>query len=195
MKNKKKSGLGIWIFVFLLSLAGAYFLTPGLEYIYPLKYESAITSCAKKHKLDKYFVMGIISAESNFETDARSNKDAYGLMQIKEDTALWCVENLDTGVEKKDIYKPEANIAIGCAYLRYLTDTFGGNIITATAAYNAGPGNVQKWLADPRYSDGKGKLERIPFSETDSYVTKVQKRAKIYKKIYYKNNKKIDYQY
>ena len=111
-------------------------------------------------------------------------------MQIKEETALWCVENLDTGIEKNDIFNPKANITIGCAYLRYLTDTFKGDTLVALAAYNAGPGNVEKWLADPRYSDGKGKLERIPFAETSAYVTKVQKRAKIYKKIYKKMNER-----
>jgi len=184
MRNKKRHSLRIWVFVFLISVLAAFMLPHGLKYIYPLKYEAIISECSGYYKLDKYLVMGIISAESNFKPDARSNKDAYGLMQIKDETALWCVENLDTGVEKTDIKKPESNIRIGCAYMRYLIDSFDGNMLTAIAAYNAGPGNVEQWLGDPRYSDGRGKLERIPFAETSAYVGKVQKRAKIYKEIY-----------
>lgn len=184
MKSKKKSTLKIWISVFVVSAILTYLLNPGVEYIYPLKYEEQIEEYSHKYGLDKYLVMGIISSESNFDPDARSNKDAHGLMQIKDETALWCVEEFEIDVSKDKVREPEVNIQIGCAYMRYLIDTFGGNTITAIAAYNAGPGNVENWLNDPRYSDGHGELLRIPFSETSAYVTKVQKRAKIYKKIY-----------
>lgn len=184
MIYRKKHSLLIWVFVLILSVAVALLINPALKVIYPLKYENQIEECAKKHNLDEYLIMGIISAESNFDTEAVSHKDAYGLMQLKEETALWCVENLDTGVSVDNFRKAESNIKIGCAYMRYLLDTFDGDTILAIAAYNAGPGNVEKWLADPRYSDGKGELHKIPFGETASYVNKVQKRAKIYKKIY-----------
>ena len=184
MKYRKRSTGWIWLFVFILSLAVAVLLTPALKMIYPLKYEKQIEECSKQYDIDKYLIMGIISSESGFDTQARSHKDAYGLMQLKEETALWCVENLDTGVNVADIDKPESNIKIGCAYMRYLIDCFDGNTLVAIAAYNAGPGNVEKWLNDPSYSDGKGDLRNIPFGETATYVNKVQKRAKIYKKIY-----------
>lgn len=184
MRYRRKPAFKIWIAVIVLSAVLAAFLPGALEYIYPLSHRSQIEECSKKYELDKYLIMGIISAESNFDSGAKSNKDAHGLMQLKDETALWCVDHFGLDIKKDDIRKPEANIEIGCAYMDYLIELFDGNILTAIAAYNAGPGNVNKWLSDPRYSDGKGKLERIPFSETAAYVTKVQKRAKIYRKIY-----------
>ncbi len=184
MIYKRRSTMWIWIGVLVVSAAVALLLTPALKVVYPLKYEKQIEACAGQYDLDKYLIMGIISSESGFDTEARSHKDAYGLMQLREETAIWCVENLDTGVDIDNINKPESNIKIGCAYMRYLLDRFHGDTIVAIAAYNAGPGNVEKWLADPRYSDGKGDLRKIPFGETANYVNKVQKRAKIYKKIY-----------
>lgn len=184
MKTEKKSTVKIWIFVFVISIICTAFLTPAVKYIYPLKYEAQIEKCAKQYELDKYLVMGIISSESNFDENARSHKDAHGLMQIKDETAIWCIDHFKMDVSKDDIRKPEVNIQIGCAYMRYLIDTFDGNTITAIAAYNAGPGNAQNWLNDSKYSDGNGELVRIPFSETATYVSKVQKRAKIYKRIY-----------
>lgn len=184
-KNRKfKTSVSIWLWIALVSMVLAVFLNPLLKFIYPLKYESHIEECAEKYNLDKYLVMGIISAESNFNPDAVSKKDAYGIMQIKEETALWCLENLDIEAKDKDIHNPKTNITIGCAYMQYLINRFDKNVLTAVAAYNAGPGNVEKWLDDTRYSNGKGELKVIPFSETSAYVQKVQKRAKIYKKIY-----------
>ena len=159
-------------------------MSPALKLIYPLEYNKNIEACSKKYNLDKYLVMGIISAESNFDSKAQSNRNAHGLMQLTDETALWCIDHLELDISKNDIKKAEANVEIGCAYMRYLIDKYDGNSLTAIAAYNAGPGNVDKWLEDPRYSNGKGELDRIPFSETAAYVSKVQKRAKIYKKIY-----------
>jgi len=184
MKSRKKPSYKIWIYAVLVAFVMTLLMSPTLEYIYPLDYRESIETSAKKHKLDEYLVMGIISAESNFDTKARSHKDAHGLMQITEETAMWCIDHLELDVPKDKITEPEVNIEIGCAYMRYLIDKFDGNVLTAIAAFNAGPGNVDSWLSDPRYSDGKGKLRTIPFSETAAYVSKVQKRAKIYKKIY-----------
>jgi len=185
-KNRKKP-LSIWailIWAAAISAVLTFSLTPIARVIYPLEYEEEINKYSEEYSLDKYLVMGIISSESNFDPDAKSHKSAHGLMQLKDETALWCVENLELGIDCSDIREPEANIHIGCAYMRYLIDLYKGNTITAIAAYNAGLGNVNKWLSDKRYSDGKGTLNTIPFSETKSYVEKVQKRAKIYGKLY-----------
>ena len=183
-KKKKKSFLYILIVSLVISACVTVSLEPILKLVYPLKHEEAINKSADACGLDKYFVMGIISSESNFNPDAHSHKDAYGLMQLKDETALWCAEQFSLGIAKEDIHKPENNILIGCAYMRYLIDLYDGNIATAVAAYNAGPGNVNKWLSDKRYSDGKNTLRSIPFAETKSYVEKVKKREEIYKKLY-----------
>ena len=152
-----------------------------LKALYPLKYESSIVEYSQKYNLDKYLVMGVISAESRFSEDAVSSKSAKGLMQLKDDTAYWCAEKY--GIEG-EIYEAEVNIEIGCAYLRYLLDLFGQDTENALAAYNAGQGNVKKWLADERYSNDGENLHTIPFAETREYVERVEKRMKIYSKLY-----------
>ena len=186
-RKKNKKPLSIWailIWAAAISAVLTFSLAPIAKLIYPLEYEEQITKYAEEYSLDKYLVMGIISSESNFDPNAQSHKSAHGLMQLKDETALWCVESLELGIDNSDIREPEANIHIGCAYMRYLIDLYKGNTITAIAAYNAGLGNVNKWLSDKRYSDGMGTLKTIPFSETKTYVEKVQKRAKIYGKLY-----------
>ena len=75
---------------------------------------------------------------------------------------------------------------MGCYYLKELMDTYG-NMELAITAYNAGTGNVDKWLADEKYADGKGGLADIPYPETKRYVTKVLKTYKMYNKLYKTN--------
>lgn len=181
--KKKKSRLTLIIWAFAVSLALTLSLNPIMRMVYPLSYIEEIEKYAQKYELDKYLVMGIISAESGFNPSAQSHKDAIGLMQIKEDTARWCTETLGTQTDG-DITEPDANISIGCAYMRYLIDRYGGNEDTAIAAYNAGPGNADKWLSDTRYSKEGKTLFKIPFYETEEYVKKVQKRREIYQKLY-----------
>lgn len=183
-RKKKKSFLYILILSAVIAFCATMALEPLLRLVYPLEHKDTITSCAKEYELDETLIMGIISAESGFKPDAKSQKDAHGLMQLKDDTALWCVDNLSIGIAEEDIRKPENNILIGCAYLRYLLDLYEGNTYTAVAAYNAGLGNVNKWLSDKRYSGGDNKLRTIPFAETKAYVEKVKNRTEIYGKLY-----------
>lgn len=158
-----------------------------LKMFYPDEYSFYIQKYSNKYDLDKYLVMGVISAESNFNPDAVSEKNAKGLMQITEETAQWCIDNFDIDSSLETYTQPKENIEIGCAYLKYLFEQFEGNRTNALAAYNAGMGNVEKWLNDPDYSaDGK-ELYRIPFPETQNYVKKVEQREEVYKKLYGKN--------
>ena len=180
--KKKKSTFSYIIIALVLSAVITLCLNPVMRLVYPLEYRETIAENAKARNLDEFLVMGIISSESGFDKDAKSNKDAKGLMQLTEDTAKWCVEQL--GAENGDISNPETNIAIGCIYLEYLIERYKGNIQTAVAAYNAGPGNVDGWLGDIRYSDGKTTITNIPFTETRDYVKKVGKRTEIYRRIY-----------
>jgi soluble lytic murein transglycosylase len=184
-EKKKKSILSLLFWAVAISVVITIALTPVMKAIYPLTYRQEIEEAAKKFGISETLVMGIISTESNFDVSAISHKDAYGLMQIKDETALWCIDNLSLNIDKEDIREPEANIIIGCAYIDYLTELYDGNTKTAVAAYNAGLGNVNKWLADKRYSDGTATLKEIPFPETKAYVEKVSKRQEIYKKLYY----------
>ncbi len=178
--NKKKFARFIAVILIIVALLS---VNNVLRLIYPLEYEDVIIKYADEYQLDKHLVMGVISAESRFDADAVSSKDAVGLMQIKADTAQWCVERLNINADISDLSNADVNVHIGCAYLDYLKDLFE-NEETAVAAYNAGLGNVRKWLENAEYSaDGKT-LSKIPFEETEKYVERVFSRKKTYKKLY-----------
>ncbi len=155
-----------------------------MKKIYPLSHSDLIFDYSKNFELDPYLVMAVISAESKFNETAQSHKEAKGLMQITETTFDWVCKKYSLDYTTDSIYKPEANIHIGCAYLDFLLKSFNYDIKTTLAAYNAGQGNVNKWLKDKKYSKDGKTLDNIPFAETKNYVKTVLKRMKVYKKLY-----------
>lgn len=154
-----------------------------ISILYPLRYEEHIEKYSDDYNLDKYLVMAIIKAESNFIPDAHSGV-ARGLMQITDETALWIAKKNNMDFDLEDIENPEINIKMGCFYLDYLLDYYDNNQTLALAAYNAGMGNVDKWLKNPDYSKSGSDLDNIPFSETKDYIEKINKAINIYKKYY-----------
>lgn len=157
--------------------------------IFPLTHQDTVNKYSMEYDIDPYMIYSIIKAESNFKRNATSPKNARGLMQIAEITGNWGSVKLDIDDFKlEDLYKVDTNIMLGCWYLNMLNKEFGDNKETILAAYNAGSGNVSKWLKNPKYSeDGINLIEdNIPFNETKRYL----KRVRIYEKIYrilYKN--------
>ncbi len=152
--------------------------------IFPLKYADSIEKYSGEYGLDKYIVAGVIYAESGFDNTAHSGL-ARGLMQMTDKTADWVSEKLGIEYDYDMAENPEINIKMGCYYLSCLIEKYQ-NRETALAAYNAGMGNVSKWLEDPRYSaDGKT-LSDIPYSETKKYVKRVKIFTYIYRKLYSK---------
>jgi len=116
-------------------------------------YRSEIASAARQYGLDPALLRAVIHAESAFNPNALSDKGAQGLMQLMPGTAS------DLGVSNP--FDAAQNIRGGAAYLAQLLKQFGGNERRATAAYNAGPQNVQKYHGVP------------PFDETRVYVRRV----------------------
>lgn len=185
-RARKKRRWKFKLFVFMLFILSLFFLSMHItyNYIFPLKYENKIIQYSREYDLDSYLVMGIISSESGFDENAKSHKNAKGLMQLKEDTAKWCVEKFDMLVSYDELYNPQTNIKIGCRYLSYLTEIFYQKEETAIAAYNAGQGNVGQWLRNPDCSDDGISLKKIPFPETADYVKRVLDRKDIYSILY-----------
>ncbi len=105
------------------------------------------------HKVDPKLVLSIITAESNFKVNAKSNADAHGLMQLIPATA----ERFNV----KNAYNASQNIKGGVKYLRWLLSYFRGDVALTVAAYNAGEGAVDKYRGVP------------PYRETKAYVKKV----------------------
>ncbi len=168
-------GLAIWCAVFLFA---GYIV---LCIAFPVKYVDIIEKNSKKYDLDPAYVCAVINTESRFTETARSHKGARGIMQIMPETAEWAVKNM--GYENFDFRRldePETNIDIGCWILRFLMDRFGGDQRLAAAAYNAGIGNVQKWLESTEYSFNGESLHSIPYDETQRYVRKIDLYTKIY---------------
>ncbi len=179
MKFKK---VIIWLFVIIVAVVGVKFGVK--KYAFPYKHKEVIDKYSKEYNLDPLFVLSIIKAESKFNPNAHSHKDAYGLMQITESTGKWIAEQMKMKNFSTDmLYNEETNIKMGCWYLNNLNEEFGNKDLVISA-YNAGRGNVKKWLNDHNYSkDGKD-IHYIPFPETKNYVEKVNIYYKIYKYLY-----------
>lgn len=154
---------------------------------YPRTYSEFVQKYSDEYGVPESVIYAVIKAESNFDKNAVSSSDppALGLMQLTEETYEWVSSYLlKETVSAFSIYDPDTNIRNGTRYLAYLYGRFE-NWDTAFAAYNAGPGNVKKWLEDPECSDNGETLKYIPFKETRNYVKKVNDFKDHYDKLYY----------
>ena len=155
-----------------------------MKKIYPLKYSEYVEKYAEEYNIDKYLVYAIIKVESNFKEDAKSVTNAIGLMQIMEATAIETSNKMDLTIEGEDLYNPELNIRIGLKYFTDLLDKYNDNYNLVIIAYNAGIGNVDKWIADGVINADGTDLENVPFKETNTYVRKILRDYEIYKELY-----------
>ena len=125
------------------------------------KYDDLITKAANKFKLDSALIKAVIKAESNFNHRAVSPVGAQGLMQLMPKTA--------SDLKVEDCFHPEKNIEGGARYLRYLLNTYKGDLTLALAAYNAGEKAVAKYNYNvPPYRETQNYIKRV-FSFYKSY--------------------------
>jgi len=154
-----------------------------LKIIFPIKYEQYVEKYSKEYNVEENLIFAIIKAESNFNKDISSNKEAKGLMQILYSTAEEVAESVNLQISKQDLYNEEVNINIGTKYIAKLIQKYD-NVELALAAYNAGTGNVDKWIEQGILKKDGSNIEQIPFKETNNYVRKVIRNYRIYKDIY-----------
>lgn len=155
------------------------------KFMFPVKYKEYVGAYSEKYNVDPFLVLAIIKAESKFDPDAVSPKNARGLMQISLKTGQWGAQVLKLqGYDGNSLFDPETNISIGCWYLKVLAEEFNGDIDLILAAYNGGSGNVREWLKNKKYSSTGESLDIVPFRETDNYIKKVTGLRSIYKKLY-----------
>ncbi len=130
-------------------------------------------------------IHAITRQESQFDRQIVSRAGARGLMQLMPGTAKMTAPRAGLSYDIGRLYDPSYNIMLGSTYFGQLMDQFGGSYVLSVAAYNAGPGNVNRWLAangDPRLpgSDVLAWIEKIPLSETRNYVQRVLENAVVY---------------
>ena len=154
-----------------------------LDVRFPLAFLDKMTSSANDTTINLEWLYAIARQESAFAQDARSSADARGLLQLLPRTAKDVAQTIGMPFYKKDLYTPSKNIQLGSNYLKQLLTDFEGSQILATAAYNAGPKRVKRWLsrqgANMTYDLW---IETLPFHETRNYVQNVLAFSVIYGK-------------
>jgi soluble lytic murein transglycosylase len=148
--------------------------------LYPLDYEETIRSASAEQSMEPALVAALIHTESGFDPQARSDQNAYGLMQILPSTAE--VISQRSGIQG-DFREPRVNIRMGVWYLAYLQERYAGSERLALAAYNAGEGTVDTWLQEESFDI----REDIPYPETASYVVDVRETRDSYAELYGSN--------
>ncbi len=140
---------------------------------------------AALHGLPEPVLWAVISAESDFASNALSPDGKIGLMQLSPETfERISKELLEKEMESGMLYDPDTNVSAGSAYLSYLYRRYGV-WDTAFAAYHAGPAQVDAWLADEKYVTPQGTLQNLPDAATAQYIKEVNKRVDLYRKLYY----------
>lgn len=151
-----------------------------LDLRFPVLYQAPMQRAAEANRLDSSWLLAIARQESAFQEQVRSHAGAIGLMQVMPETGRAVAKRLNDPMNHvNELTRPERNIQLGSAYLRQMLDSHQNNPILATAAYNAGPRRIHRWLP-PQTMPADIWIENIPFNETRRYVRTVMSYAAIY---------------
>lgn len=159
-----------------------------LEIRFPTLYKDEVLKHAENRGLDPDWVYSVIRQESAFMPAAKSPVGALGIMQIMPATAKLLSRSMRTRAPSlQQLLEPDRNIEMGTFFLKQLSDQFDGNIVLATAAYNAGPGRARAWQPDVTPAPGDIWIETIPFKETRDYVKNIVTYQAIYRHLLGRN--------
>lgn len=148
---------------------------------FPISYWPEVQHNADLQNLDPALVLGLMRQESMLDKNAQSPVGAKGLMQLMPGTARQIAGELDEDWQSEySLFNPDTNIRYGSYYFRKLLNRFNGHVALATAAYNAGPNRIVKWLPTVKPVPADIWVETIPFKETRKYVTSVLTYSLIY---------------
>ena len=146
------------------------FLT--MKRLFPVNYSEFVDKYSAEYGVDRGLVYAIIKAESGFDEKAESEKGAMGLMQLTEETALWCGEKMGLELSTEEIKNPETNIKIGIWYFNYLLN---------------GINKVREWINEGTINKDNPDFNAIPYEETKNYIKKVLLYEQIYITLYNMN--------
>jgi len=151
---------------------------------YPLAFREEVAANAANSGIPECLIYAIMRAESSYFANAISPAGAVGLMQVMPATAAAVARGGGEKCVPDQLTLPGLNIRLGVKHLHDMLTLYDGNIVMAVAAYNAGSGNVNRWLKNFGMMPGEQFIENIPFPETREYVKKVLAGADIYRRLY-----------
>jgi soluble lytic murein transglycosylase len=188
--SHRRRRIGALLLVVALAIGGAVVLRPLLhhavsEIALPLRHEDIIRQQARDKGVDPALVAAVIYAESHFIDGRTSSAGAQGLMQLTPATAQYIANKSGgTAFRVSDLGTAQVNIAYGTFYLAYLMKRYGDDVPLVLAAYNAGEGNVDSWIAKARGQGHSLDIGAIPFGETRTYVRRVLDARTQYRSTY-----------
>jgi soluble lytic murein transglycosylase len=152
-----------------------------LELRFPILYRDVIEANAAEYGIDPSWIFGVVRQESAFVVDARSHAGALGLMQLMPATGRLTGRRLKMRIgSNQALLNVENNLRLGASYLKHVLDRNDGHQVLATAAYNAGPSRVPRWLPPDGSLDSDVWIETIPFDETRDYIRNVLAFTAVY---------------
>ena len=172
----------IIITAILISLSPTVFNKLMIKKLYKKDYSEYVSKYAEEYEVDENLIYALIKAESNFNEKAVSHQNAKGLMQLMQSTAQDLANRSQIKLTKDNILDPDININLGTQYIASLLNKYG-SIEVALAAYNAGSGNVDKWIKNGTIKSDGSDIENVPYKETNTYVRKIMRDYKIYNEI------------
>ena len=172
----------IIITVILIILSPKAFNKLMKKKFYKKEYSEYVSKYAEEYDVDENLIYALIKAESNFNEKAVSHQNAKGLMQLMQSTAQDLANKSKINLTKENILEPDININLGTQYISALLTKYD-SIEVALAAYNAGSGNVDKWIKNGTIKADGSDIENIPYKETNTYVRKIMRDYKIYNEL------------
>ncbi len=140
----------------------------------------------KDNPLERDLTLAITRQESEFNPSAESPSGALGMMQLLPGTAKEVARKNDLPYSLAKLNEPQYNMTLGSHYLKRLIDSYDGSYVLAIGAYNAGPGNVRKWMQsfgtpDNDVDKAVNWIEKVPFSETRNYIQRVLENLQVFR--------------
>ena len=185
-RKKGKNSLRMLLILVILILVALFCAEPIKQQItrviYKKEYSEYVTKYAEQYGVEENLIYALIKAESNFNPDAVSHQNAKGLMQLMQSTAEDLAKKSKINLNNENILEPEVNIQLGTQYIASLLNKYDC-VEVALAAYNAGSGNVDKWISSGKIKADGSDIENIPYKETNTYVRKIMRDYEIYKQL------------
>ena len=155
-----------------------------LRAIFPWPDRPAVSAEAAEFKVDPFLLAALVRQESEFDREALSRAGARGLVQLLPSTAARTARVLDLPFAPEWLTLPDLNLHLGAAHLAALLGRYHGRVDAAVAAYDAGTGPVDRWLAGARTRDPDLFVADVGFVETRGYVRSVLRNRELYRVLY-----------